>query len=49
MLFEFGAMQEAHRRWFEKDLPEDASYQYVSDYLHGIALNGPIAHALLQK
>jgi hypothetical protein len=26
MLFGSGAMQEAHRRWFEKQLPDDVSY-----------------------
>ena len=49
MLFGSGAMQEAHRRWFEKDLIEDVSYQNVSDDWHGIALSGPNARALLQK
>ena len=49
MLFGSGAMQEAHRRWFEKDLPEDVSYQNVSDDWHAIALSGLNARALLQK
>ena len=26
-----GAMQEAHSRWFAKDLPDDVSYENVSD------------------
>jgi dimethylglycine dehydrogenase len=42
-------MQEAHRRWFEKDLPEDVSYDNVSDDWHGIALSGPKSRALLQR
>ena len=49
MLFRSGAMQEAHRRWFEKDLPDDVSYQNVSDDWHGIAVSSPNARALLQK
>lgn len=49
MLFGSGAMQEAHRRWFEKDLPEDVSYDNVSDDWHGIALSGPKSRALLQR
>ena len=31
MLFGSGAMQEAHRRWFEQSLPDDVSYANVSD------------------
>ena len=49
MLLGSGAMQEAHRRWFEKDLQDDVSYQNVSDEWHVIALSGPNARALLQK
>lgn len=47
MLFGSGAMQEAHRRWFEKDLPADVSYANVSDDWHGIALSGPKSRELL--
>ncbi len=49
ILFGSGAMQEAHRRWFEKDLPNDATYRNVSDDWHGIALSGPKSRLLLQK
>ena len=49
MLFGSGAMQEAHRRWFEKDLPEDVTYANVSDDWHGIALSGPKSRELLQR
>ncbi|XDZ65333.1 FAD-dependent oxidoreductase [Alphaproteobacteria bacterium LSUCC0684] len=49
MLFGSGAMQEAHRRWFEKDLPEEVSYANVSDDWHGIALSGPKSRELLQR
>ena len=49
MLFGSGAMQEAHRRRFEMDAPEDVIYENVSDDWHGIALSGPKSRALLQK
>jgi dimethylglycine dehydrogenase len=49
MLFGSGAMQEAHRRWFEKDLPADVIYSNVSDDWHGIALSGPRSRELLQR
>ncbi|WP_370268171.1 FAD-dependent oxidoreductase [Nioella sp.] len=49
MLFGSGAMQEAHRRWFEKDLPEGVTYANVSDDWHGIALSGPKSRELLQR
>ncbi|WP_306046676.1 FAD-dependent oxidoreductase [Nioella sp. MMSF_3534] len=49
MLFGSGAMQDAHRRWFEKDLPADVSYANVSDDWHGIALSGPKSRELLQR
>lgn len=49
MLFGSGAMQEAHRRWFEKDLPQDVNYQNVSDDWHGIALSGPKSRELLSR
>lgn len=49
MLFGSGAMQEAHRRWFEKDLPTDVDYQNVSDDWHGIALSGPKSRELLSR
>lgn len=49
MLFGSGAMQEAHRRWFEKDLPADVSYTNVSDDWHGISLSGPKSRELLAR
>jgi dimethylglycine dehydrogenase len=49
MLFGSGAMQDAHRRWFEKDLPDDVTYQNVSDDWHGIALSGPQSRKLLSR
>jgi len=49
VLFGSGAMQEAHRRWFEKDLPEDVNYANVSDDWHGIALSGPKSRDLLSR
>ena len=49
MLFGSGAMQDAHRRGFEKDLPADVSYANVSDDWHGIALSGPKSRELLSR
>jgi dimethylglycine dehydrogenase len=49
MIFGSGAMQEAHRRWFEKDLPADVQYANVSDDWHGIALSGPKSRDLLAR
>ena len=49
MLFGSGAMQEAHRRWFERDLPDGISYSNVSDDWHGIALSGPKSRDLLAR
>lgn len=49
MLFGSGAMQEAHCRWFQKDLPTDVSYANVSDDWHGIALSGPKSRQLLAR
>ena len=49
MLFGSGATQEAHRRWFEKDLPDGISYTNVSDDWHGIALSGPKSRELLAR
>ncbi|WP_170410017.1 GcvT family protein [Ruegeria atlantica] len=49
ILFGSGAMQEAHRRWFEKDLPADVTYANVSDDWHGIALSGPNSRELLAR
>ena len=48
ILFGSGAMQEAHRRWFEGQLPESGvTYENLSDALHGLALSGPKSRALL--
>ena len=50
MLFGSGAMQEAHRRWFEARLPASGvSYRNVTDDWHGIGIAGPNSRALLQK
>lgn len=50
LLFGSGAMQEAHRRWFEAQLPEEGvSYENLSDSLHGIALSGPRSRDLLAR
>ncbi len=49
MLFGSGAMQQAHRRWFEHDLPDDVSYQNVSDDWHGVAISGPKSRDLLAR
>ncbi len=49
MMFGSGAVQEAHRRWFEKDLPKGISYANVSDDWHGIALSGPNSRELLAR
>jgi dimethylglycine dehydrogenase len=49
MLFGSGAVQEAHRRWFEKDLPDDVTYQNVSDEWHGVAISGPKSRDLLAR
>jgi len=48
MLFGSGAMQEAHRRWFEQNLPaQGVSYRNMTDELHGIAIAGPRSRELL--
>ena len=45
-----GAMQEAHRRWFESNLPDEGvEYQNLSDALHGIAISGPKSRELLAR
>ncbi len=57
MLFGSGAMQDAHRRWFEKDLGTgfekdlavDVVYKNVSDDWHGISLSGPKSRELLSR
>jgi dimethylglycine dehydrogenase len=49
ILFGSGSMQEAHRRWFEKDLPADVTYHNASDDWHGVALSGPKSRDLLAR
>ena len=50
MLFGSGAMQEAHRRWFEQRLPNSGvRYRNMSDDLHGIAISGPNSRELLSR
>ncbi len=49
MLFGSGAVQEAHRRWFEKDLPDDVTYRNASDDWHGVAISGPKSRELLAR
>jgi dimethylglycine dehydrogenase len=49
ILFGSGTMQDAHRRWFERDLPADVSYRNASDDWHGIALSGPKSRDLLAQ
>ena len=50
LLLGSGAMQEAHRRWFEKHLPENGvAYANLSDALHGIAISGPKSRQLLER
>ena len=48
MLFGSGAMQEAHRRWFEQHIPAvGVSYKNMTDDLHGVAISGPRSRELL--
>jgi dimethylglycine dehydrogenase len=50
MLFGSGAMQEAHRRWFEARLPDAGiAYENLSDALQGIAISGPKSRDLLAR
>ena len=50
ILFGSGLMQEAHRRWFEKRLPEKGvSYANRSDDYHGVAISGPKSRELLKR
>ena len=49
MLFGSGAMQEAHRRWFEQNLPATGvTYKNCTDDLHGVAISGPRSRELLE-
>ena len=50
MIFGSGAVQEMHRRWFEKHLPETSvSYRNRSDDYHGLAISGPKSRELISK
>ncbi len=50
LIFGSGAMQNAHRRWFERHLPkEGVFYRNLSDDLHGIGIAGPRARELLAR
>jgi dimethylglycine dehydrogenase len=50
MVFGSGAVQEAHRRWFENHLGSlDVKYTNRSDDFHGLAIAGPRSRDLLQK
>jgi dimethylglycine dehydrogenase len=50
MIFGSGAVQEMHRRWFEKYLPKtDVSYRNRSDEYHGLAISGPKSRELISK
>jgi len=50
IIFGSGAVQEMHRRWFEKHLKDfNVVYKNRSDDFHGLALSGPKSRNLLQK
>ncbi len=50
LLLGSGAMQDAHRRWFEARLPESGvRYENLSSRLHGIGISGPQSRALLAR
>ncbi|MEM7189480.1 MAG: FAD-dependent oxidoreductase, partial [Pseudomonadota bacterium] len=49
MLFGSGAMQDAHRRFWEKTLPEGVVHTNQTAEWHGLAASGPNSRALLQK
>jgi len=50
IVFGSGAVQEMHRRWFEKHLKDfNVVYKNRSDDFHGLALSGPKSRNLLQK
>jgi dimethylglycine dehydrogenase len=50
LLLGSGAMQDAHRRWFEARLPESGlHYENVSSRLHGIGISGPQSRVLLAQ
>ena len=49
ILFGSGAMQEAHRRWFEQRLDSGMRYRSRSDELHGIAISGSNSRERLSR
>jgi dimethylglycine dehydrogenase len=50
LLLGSGAMQDAHRRWFEARLPESGvRYENLSSRLHGIGISGPQSRVLLAQ
>jgi len=50
LLFGSGAMQEAHRRWFEQHLPDHGvTYRNRSDDFHGFGISGPDSRELLSR
>jgi len=50
MIFGSGAVQDMHRRWFEKHIKNfNVIYKNRSDDFHGLALSGPKSRDLLQK
>ena len=50
IVFGSGAVQEMHRRWFEKYIKDfNVVYKNRSDDFHGLALSGPKSRELLQK
>ena len=49
ILFGSGAMQEAHRRWFEQRLDSGMRYRNRSDELHGSAISGPNSRERLSR
>lgn len=49
MLFGSGAMQDAHRRWFMRQLPDNVGYENQTGDWHGIGLSGPQSRELLSR
>jgi len=50
IVFGSGAVQDMHRRWFEKQIKDfNVIYKNRSDDFHGLALSGPKSRHLLQK
>ena len=49
MLFGSGAMQDAHSRWFARNLPDDVKHDNQTGQWHGIAISGPASRELLSR